>query len=110
MLKNSVSVAKVYATCVCQATITSTRTVSLVERPVFRSTQQMTLSVIRTTVHVYMDVSTRGMQISATRDVHHYVSTKPVTKMMVVVLLTTANMIHLGVASKCCCSCYLKDN
>ena len=85
MLKNSVSVAKAYATCVRQATTTSTRNVSLVEGPVLRSTQQMIFPVIRTTVPVYMGVPTSGMEISATRGVHRYVSTKPVTEMMVVV-------------------------
>ena len=82
---------------------------SLVEGPVFRSTQQMTLPVTRMTVPVYMGVSTSGMENSVTRDVHHYVSTKPVTEMTVVVILTV-DILHMGVASKFCSSCSLKNN
>ena len=96
------SVAKVCATCVCQATITSTSTVSLVEGPVLRSTQQMILPVIRMTVPVFMGVQMVGMENCVTRDVHHSVSTVHVTEMMAVVLLTTVDMIPMGVASKCC--------
>ena len=62
----------------------------------------MILPVTRMTVPVYMGVWMVGMENRVTYNVHHCVSTVPVTETMVVALLTTVNIITLGVASKCC--------
>ena len=94
-----ISVTKLYATCVCQATITSTRIVNNVETLVFRSTQQTSLLVIRVMVSAYMDVRMVGTGTDVTRDVGHSVSTERVADTMVVVQ-RAVNMIRMGDASK----------